>query len=272
MISTTVNPEVKPVVNLATTTKIVLIVEYDGTRYHGFQLQANLPTIQRELEKALWELTGETTRVLAASRTDAGVHAKGQVVSFRTRSSHSLETFIKALNYYLPKDIAVKAAHRVEDSFNVRRHAVSREYNYCILNSLTRSPLRERFYYLVTGQLDIDAMNQACQVLIGEHDFASFVNNKEVAAKSTVRKVYRAEMRKDGELAVFNIVANSFLMHQVRNTVGTLIRVGLGKMSGDEFYSILEAKKPGLAWPTAPARGLCLMQVNYKNPFEDYLC
>ena len=259
-------------VNLATTTKIVLIVEYDGTRYHGFQLQVNLPTIQRELEKALGKLTGERTRVLAASRTDAGVHAKGQVVSFRTRAHHSLETFIKALNYYLPRDIAVKAAHRVKDSFNARRHAVSREYNYYILNSQTRSPLRERFYYLVTGHLDIDAMNQACQVLIGEHDFASFVNNKEVAAKSTVRKVYRAEMRKDGELAVFNMVANSFLMHQVRNTVGTLIRVGLGKMSGDEFYSILEAKKPGLAWPTAPARGLCLMQVNYENPFEDYLC
>ncbi len=269
MVSTTFSPEVKPVVNLATTTKIVLIVEYDGTRYHGFQLQANLPTIQRELEKALWELTGERTRVITASRTDAGVHAKGQVVSFRTRSSHSLETFVKALNYYLPKDIAVRAAHRVKDSFNVRRHAVSREYNYYILNSLTRSPLRERFYYLVTGHLDIDAMNQACQVLIGEHDFASFVNNKEVAAKSTVRRVYRAEMRKDGELAVFNMVANSFLMHQVRNTVGALIRVGRGKVRSDEFYSILEAEKPGLAWPTAPARGLCLMQVNYPRPFEE---
>ena len=112
-------------------------------------------------------------------------------------------------------------------------------------------------------------MNQACQVLIGKHDFASFVNNNEVAAKSTVRRVYRAEMRKDGELAVFNMVANSFLMHQVRNTVGNLLKVGLGKMNGDEFYGILEAKKPGLAGPTAPARGLCLMQVNYPHPFEE---
>jgi len=272
MVSTTINPEVKPVVNLATTTKIVLIVEYDGTRYHGFQLQANLPTIQRELERALEELTGERTRVLTASRTDAGVHAKGQIVSFRTRSYHSLETFTKALNYYLSKDIAIKAAYRVKDSFNVRRHAVSREYNYYILNSLTRSPLKERFYYLITRHLDIDAMNQACQALVGEHDFASFVNNNEAAAKSTVRRVYRAEMKKEEDLAVFNMVANSFLMHQVRNTVGTLIRVGLGKMSGDEFYSILEAKKPGLAWPTAPARGLCLMQVNYHKPFEEDIC
>ena len=272
MVSTTFSPEVKSVVNLATTTKIVLIVEYDGTRYHGFQLQANLPTIQKELEKALCKLTEERGRVMAASRTDAGVHARGQVVSFRARSSHSLQTFINGLNYYLPRDIAVKAAHRLRDSFNVRRHAVSREYNYYILNSLTRSPLREGFSYLVSGRLDIDAMKQACQALVGEHDFASFVNNNEVAAKSTVRKVYRARMIRDGEFVIFNMVANSFLMHQVRNTVGTLIRVGLGKMSCEEFYSILEEKKPGLAWPTAPARGLCLMQVNYQNPFEEDIC
>jgi len=269
MVSTTVNLEAEPVANLATATKIVLIVEYDGTRYHGFQLQANLPTIQGELERALCKLTGERARVLAASRTDAGVHARGQVVSFRTRSPHSLQTFVKGLNYYLPRDIAVKAAHRVRDSFNVRRHAVSREYNYYILNSLTRSPLWEGFSYLVTGHLDIDAMNQACQVLIGEHDFASFISGNWVGIKSTVRTVYRAEMRKDGKLAVFNMVANSFLPHQVRNTVGALIRVGLGKMSGDEFYSILGAKRPGLAWPTAPACGLCLVQVNYPHPFEE---
>ncbi|MFC2020528.1 tRNA pseudouridine(38-40) synthase TruA [Chloroflexota bacterium] len=271
MVATAVNQEVKPVVDLTTTTRIVLIVEYDGTRYHGFQLQAKLPTIQGELERAIWELTGERERLTMASRTDAGVHAKGQVVSFRTRSKHSLETFIKGLNYYLPKDVAVKAAHRVKDSFNVRRHAVSREYNYYILNSLARAPLREGFYYLVAGHLDIEAMNQASRLLIGEHDFASFVNN-EAAAKSTVRRVYRAEMSQDGELAVFNMVANSFLMHQVRNTVGALIRVGRSKMSNDEFYSILEEKKPGLAWPMASARGLCLMQVNYQNPFEDGIC
>ena len=254
---------------MATTTKIVLVVEYDGTRYHGLQLQAGLPTVQKELEKALERITEVKTRILAASRTDTGVHAKGQVVSFRTGSHHSPETFIKALNYYLPEDIAVKAVHRVADSFNVRRHAVSREYNYYILNSQTRSPLRERFYYLVAGHLDIGAMNRACRALIGEHDFASFVNNNEAAAKSTVRRVYQAEMREDGELTVFNMVANSFLMHQVRNTVGTLLRVGLGKMSVDEFHSILEKAKPGLAWPTAPARGLCLMRVNYREPFED---
>ena len=269
MVLNTVNPEIEPIVSLATATKIVLILEYNGRRYHGFQLQASRPTIQGEIEEALWELTGERIRVMTASRTDAGVHARGQVVSLRTRSSHSPRTFVNGLNYYLPRDIAVKAAHRVRDSFSVRRNAVSREYNYYILNSLTRSPLRGAFSYLVTGYLDIEAMNQACQILVGERDFASFASGIGGEIKSTVRRVYRAEVRKDGELAVFNMVANSFLPHQVRNTVGALVRVGLGKMSGDEFYSIMELKKTGLAGPTAPACGLYLMQVNYPHPFEE---
>ena len=256
-------------VNQAETTKIALIIEYEGTRYHGFQLQGKLPTIQRELETALFSLTGEKTRVITASRTDAGVHAEAQVVSFRTRSGHTTETFINALNYYLPGDIAVKAAYRVKDSFNVRRHAVSREYNYYILNGKTRSPLRDRFCYLLTGQLNSEAMNEASQVLLGEHDFVSFVSNKEAAEKSTVRRVERVEMRKENDLVIFNIVANSFLMHQVRNTVGSLIRLGRGKISKEEFNNILEARQPGKAWPTAPAKGLCLLRVNYKNPIGE---
>jgi len=252
---------------LVTTTKIVLIMEYDGTHYHGFQLQDGFPTIQGETEEALRKLTGERLRVMAASRTDAGVHAKGQVVSFRTKSPLPLPAFINGLNYYLPRDIAVKAAHRVGDSFNVRRDAISREYNYYILNSLTRSPIRKGFSYLVTGHLDIEAMNLACQALIGEHDFASFASCIGVGIKNTMRNVYRAKIDKDGELAVFNMVANSFLPHQVRNTVGALIRVGLGKVSVDQFHSIIEAKKPGLAGPAAPACGLCLMRINYPSPF-----
>jgi len=252
-----------------TTTKIVLIVEYDGTHYYGFQLQPTLPTIQGETEKALRKLTGERRRVIAASRTDAGVHAKGQTVSFRTSSSLPVPTFINGLNYYLPKDIAVKAVHRASDSFNVRRDALSREYNYYILNSRTRSPIRRDFAYPVAGYLDIEIMNQACQALIGEHDFASFTTGIKMGTKSTVRSVYRAEIERKGELAIFNMVAKSFLAHQVRNTIGALIKVGLGRMSVDEFRSIAEAKKPGLAGPTAPACGLCLMQVNYPRPLGE---
>ncbi len=247
--------------------KIVLIMEYDGTHYHGFQLQANLPTIQGEVEKALWKLTGDRIRVIAASRTDAGVHARGQVVSFRTRSPLSLSAFVSGLNYYLPRDIAIKAAHRVYDSFNVRRDALSREYNYYILNSLTRSPTRNGFSYLVAAPLDIGVMNQACQALIGEHDLASFTTCFGIG--NTVRRVNRVEIEKNGELVVFNMVANSFLPHQVRNTVGALIEVGRGKMTVDEFCSIIDAKKPGLAGPTAPACGLCLMGVNYPPSFGE---
>ena len=249
-------------------TKIVLIVEYDGSGYYGFQLQANLPTIQGEIEKALARLTGDRVRVMAACRTDTGVHAREQVVSFRTRSSLIPRTFVTGLNYYLPRDIAVKAAHKVSDSFSVRRHAISREYNYYILNSQTRSPIREGFCHLVTGQLDTEAMNLVCQALIGEHDFASFASSIGAEVRNTKRRVYRAEVVKDGQLVVFDMVANSFLPHQVRNMVGTLIRVGLGKMTVSQFYSIMEAKKPGLAGPAAPACGLCLMKVNYREPFE----
>jgi len=267
MVSTIVGLEVRKVISLAATTKMVLIMEYDGTHYHGFQLQTNLPTIQGEIEEALWKLTGERSRVMAASRTDAGVHAKGQVVSFRTKSSLPSPTFIKGLNYYLPGELAVKAAFRVSDSFDIRRSALSREYNYYILNSSTRSPIRHGFSYLVTGHLDIKAMNQACQALIGEHDLASFATCT-VGIKNTIRSIYRAKIEKDGDLAVFNMVANSFLPHQVRNTVGALIKVGLGKMTVDEFHSIVEAKRPGLAGPTAPAYGLCLMQINYPHPLE----
>ena len=251
------------------TKKMALIVEYDGTRYHGFQLQAKLPTVQKEMEKALRKLTGERTRVMAASRTDAGVHAVGQVAGFRTGSQLPEATFVSGLNHYLPDDIAVKAAYQVADSFDVRRDAVSREYNYYILNSLTRSPMREDFTCLVTEQLDIKAINGACQSLIGEHDFASFTTADGVRMRKTIRTVYSAGAAATGDLVIFNMVANSFLPHQVRNTVGALIRVGLSRMGVAQFYSIAEEKTPGLAGPSAPANGLCLMQVTYPHPLGE---
>jgi tRNA pseudouridine38-40 synthase len=246
-------------------TKIVLTLEYDGTNYHGFQWQAGLPSIQRELEKAIKKLTGERVRVITASRTDAGVHAAGQIASFRTESPLPVDTFVQGLNHYLPRDIAVKTARRVDDSYNVRRDAISREYSYYILNSPTRSPMREGFSYFVTSPLDIEAANRAAESLIGEHDFASFASSNGAMIRSTVRRVFKARLEREGELVIFNIVANSYLTHQVRNTVGALIRVALGKMSADEFSSIIEAKKPGLAGPTAPACGLCLTRINYPN-------
>jgi tRNA pseudouridine38-40 synthase len=251
--------------------KVILVVEYDGTNYCGFQFQVNAPTIQDEIEKALLKLTGERTRVVGTSRTDTGVHAKGQVVSFSTRSILKGDNFVRGLNYYLPQDIAVKAVYKVNNRFNVQREAISREYRYYILNSRTRSPIKQGWTYLVNQSLDIETMKQASQLLVGEHDFASFVTEiSQSNIKSTVRIVFKVGVEKRRELVVFSVIANSFLPHQVRNTVGTLIRVGLGKISLKDFRTIMEEKKPGLAGLTVPAKGLFLMQVNYPRPLGDY--
>jgi tRNA pseudouridine38-40 synthase len=252
-------------------TKMVLVLEYDGTHYCGFQFQANDITVQDEIEKALLKLTGEKVRVMAASRTDTGVHAKGQVVSIRTGSVLKPETYIKGLNYYLPPDIAVKASYKVNSRFSVQREAVSREYRYLILNIPTRSPLKRGYTYQVRGELNIDAMNKASQLLVGEHDLASFVTGfSQSVIKSTLRMVFGAQVERKKDLVIFNVIAKSFLPHQVRNTVGTLIRVGLGKINVDDFKTIMEARKPGLAGPTVPAQGLYLMRINYPRPLGDY--
>lgn len=267
-LSIMVNPELEKVDPVATTI-MVLVVEYDGTSYYGSQWQTGLPTIQGEIEKALQKLTGESIRIAMAGRTDAGVHARGQVVSVRTGSTLSTETFISGLNHYLPQDIAVKSAHIAGDSFDVRRSAVSRQYRYSILNTRTRSPLREAFACRITGTLDVAAMNRACRALIGAHDFASFASGVGGDDKSTVRRVYRAEVTREGDLVVLDMVANAFVRHQIRSTAGCLVRIGLGRMSQDEFRSIIEAKRPGLAGPTLPACGLCLVRVEYPHPFEE---
>ena len=267
-LSIMVNPELEKVDPVATTI-MVLVVEYDGTSYYGSQWQTGLPTIQGEIEKALQKLTGESIRIAMAGRTDAGVHARGQVVSVRTGSTLSTETFISGLNHYLPQDIAVKSAHTAGGSFDVRRSAVSRRYRYSILNTRTRSPLREAFACRITGTLDVAAMNRACRALIGEHDFASFASGVGGDDKSTVRRVYRAEVTREGDLVVLDMVANAFVRHQIRSTAGCLVRIGLGRMSQDEFRSIIEARRPGLAGPTLPACGLCLVRVEYPHPFEE---
>lgn len=250
-------------------TRIILVVEYDGTGYHGSQYQANAPTVQGEIEKALKMLTGEKIRIKMASRTDAGVHARGQVVAFDSAATIPLKSFVDGLNHFLPDDIAVKEAYRSVDGFDVRRRAVSREYRYYILNSPTRSPLRQQYSYRVNGDLDVDAMDRACQALVGRHDFASFVASAGTAKqKRTVRDVFKAEVTRDGDMVIFTMVANSFLPHQVRNTAGALVKVGQRRLTVEEFYDLVAAGTPGLAGPTAPAAGLCLTRVNYPVDFE----
>jgi tRNA pseudouridine38-40 synthase len=245
--------------------KFVLLIEYDGTQYHGFQWQVGLPTIQDELEQAMRQFCGQSSRVMAASRTDAGVHAKGQVVSFWAKSTLDTITLVRAFNYYLPGDIVVKAAYSVKDNFNVRRDALSREYHYYILNSSTRSPFSRRFALFMPKMLDVEAMNEACQLIQGEHDFASFASSLD-NSKSTLRNVYKAGVERKGDFTVFRIVANSFLPHQVRSNVGLLIRLGLGKIGIEGFRDIIEARVLGLAGPLSPSCGLCLEKVSYPEP------
>ena len=241
--------------------KYILLVEYDGTHYCGFQWQAGLPTIQDELEQAMKKFCGWSSRIIAASRTDSGVHAKGQVTSFWAKPGLSLATLVKALTYYLPEDIVVKAANVANDNLNVRGDAISREYHYYILNRNTRSPFSKRFALFVPRMLNIEVMNEACQIIQGEHDFKSFTSSLDT--KSTVRYVYEAKVEKKGDFVIFHIVANSFLTHQVRYIVGLLLRLGLGKINTRDFQDIMEARDLGLAHPLAPPHGLYLMKVNY---------
>ena len=239
---------------------LALVIEYEGARYHGFQYQVGVPTIQGEVERALAKVTGERIRIAGAGRTDAGVHAKGQVISFSTFSNLHPQTLVRALNFYLWPDIAVKAVNMVESDFNARRDALSREYRYRILNGPAPSPLQGRYAYFVPAALDVDAMNRVCQCLVGSHDFASFTG---AMGRRTVRQVYKAEVSREEESVCFDMVANSFMPKQVRSTVGCLIRAGLGKLTAEEFQEILQAKRAGLAAPVVPPHGLCLMKVNY---------
>ena len=242
--------------------KLALILEYDGTRYQGFQYQPGAPTIQGEIEQALKKITGERIRIVGAGRTDTGVHARGQVVSFSSTTALTCQTLIEALNHYLRPDIAVTKAYEVSADFSARRDALSREYRYRILNRPVPSPLETNYAYFVPVELDVDALNQVCRSLVGKHDFASFTGP---TGRSTVREVFRAEVSRQGEIVVFDMAANSFLNKQVRCTIGCMIRVGLGKLTAGAFRKILQAKKPGLAWPVVPGHGLYLMKVNYRE-------
>ncbi len=251
----------EPAANL---TRFALVVEYDGTRYFGSQLQSELPTVQSEIEKALFSLTCEEIRVTMAGRTDAGVHARGQVASFVTFSSLPERTFISGLNHYLPPDISVKSARVVDMDFDPRRSALKREYEYYILNSNTRSAIWRGRACQVPGNIDAGAMNDACRYLLGEHDFASFASGIESPEKSTRRCIHEASVRREGVLIIVKIVGSAFLLHQVRNTVGALLKVGQGKMTQEEFQGIINVREFGLAGPTAPACGLYLNRVYYR--------
>lgn len=241
---------------------IKLILEYDGTSYHGWQKQPGLSTIQKALEDSLFCLFRERIETTAAGRTDAGVHAKGQVVSFLTHASISSTSIQPALNSYLPKDIRVKKAHEVDMDFHAQKSALRRVYGYSIYNSGFLSPFHRNFVWWVPFNLEIDLMKEAGKFLVGEHDFSSF-QSQGSSTSLTLREIKKLSIFKKGKFILIYIEANSFLYKMARNIVGMLVEIGRKKIVAGEMKKILEARDRRIAGPTAPPQGLCLVRVEY---------
>ena len=245
-------------------------MEYDGTRYCGFQLQTNAPTIQGKLETAVARLTGDPARVQGASRTDSGAHALGQVVALSTESALPVQTFVGGLNAYLPRDIAVREAHQVDPRFDPRRDATSRVYKYTIINRRARSPVWEHWAHHVTEPLEIEAMSVALRSLEGTHDFAPF-GGRVPAGQRTIRSMMATRVWQEEARLLVEMEANAFLPGQVRRTVGALLQVGAGRLSPEAIRAMADGQSYQLAMEAVPAKGLCLLRVNYKDfPPDDF--
>lgn len=243
------------------------ILEYDGTDFLGYQIQAQGRTVQGELEKALARLNADRpVTAYAAGRTDSGVHASGQVVAFDLPAwRHGLETLERALNAHLPFDVAVRGLQVAPDDYHPRFAARGRRYEYKIYNAPVRSPLHARSSWHVWPRLDAGAMQVAAGTLVGAHDFATFGTPPDKArgrpGGSTVRTVRQATWRVADRMLVFTIEADAFLYRMVRSIVGTLRRVGAGEVSPLEFAQMLAAADRKQAAPPAPPQGLCLVEV-----------
>jgi len=248
---------------------IALELEYDGTALFGSQFQSNGRTVQGELEGAWARFTGEALRWNFAGRTDAGVHARGQVANARTATRHSAGTIQRALNALLPDDIVVRRAWEVPYEFHARYSALRRNYQYLLLLDRTRTALLRHRVVQINVELDVMAMARAVQVLKGVHDFAAFGSTPE---GPTVRECFVAECYEKEEnglrLVAIDLAATGFLRHMVRTVVGTLLLVGQGKLAVDAMPRILESRDRTQAGPTAPAHGLYLMSVTYSATME----
>jgi tRNA pseudouridine38-40 synthase len=238
-----------------------LIIEYDGTDFHGWQIQPGARTVQATLEEGLVRLLGHPTRAAAAGRTDAGVHACGQVVCFESECEMSPTTLRRALNALTPVDLTVRSAEAVPDDFDPRRAARSRRYVYRIWNRREPSPFWRRYAWHVPWALDLEAMQCAAAQLVGEHDFSSF-RASGCDAAHPIRTVLLSELTRRGDLLLYAIEANAFLRHMVRNIVGTLVDVGSARRRTD-LATLLAARDRTMAAATAPALGLCLTDVRY---------
>lgn len=244
--------------------KIKLVVEYDGSKYFGWQYQPNGITIQEVLEKILLRVTKEKTNVVGSGRTDSGVHAEGQVAHFVTRSRMSGKEFIKAFNSLLPRDIVVKSAEEVSAGFDARRSAIKKIYRYTILNQEYPSAFDYSRSMFIQYVLDLPAMKQAATHLIGNHDFTSF-QGANCETKSPVRELYRIDFERQDNYIIIHFEGKGFLKYMVRNMVGTLVEVGKGRLSPDGMKEVLESRNRKNAGPTAQPQGLCLVKVFYDD-------
>ena len=244
--------------------RVLLTLEYDGTAYAGWQRQLNAVTVQQRVEEALLALTGETHGVVGASRTDAGVHARGQAAHFDTDSAIPAERFFLALNTRLPPDIRAVASREVPPSFHARYQAVGKEYRYAIHNAPWPSALHRNQCVHVPTPLDDNAMHEAAQALLGTHDFSALCAAGSVV-RDKVRTISAVSVTRQDHLITLRIAGNGFLYNMVRIVAGTLIDIGRNKLPKDALAQAVARRDRLLAGPTAPAHGLCLWRVAYRG-------
>lgn len=242
--------------------------------YHGFQSQKNASSIQEEFEKAIGIFTGTRSRIKGAGRTDAGVHATGQVVAFDTEVRRAPKTFLQGLNFHLPNDIAVKKVLEVSDAFDPRRDAISRTYIYFIRHGSAPSPINRRTEYQIGDLLDVESMRHAAKSFLGQNNFVRFAGTPARKEASTIRKIYSAEIQKrDDSVVTFEVEGDSFLPHQVRRMIGALVGIGRGKSPPGLIKSMLDLEYEAPHAPSLPPQGLFLSKVKYKEgEFDGSIC
>lgn len=243
--------------------RVKLVVAYDGTNYHGWQVQDNGITIEEVLNRTISELVQEDIKVIGASRTDAGVHACGNVAVFDTESRIPGDKFSFALNQRLPDDIRIQESCEVDADFHPRYADTVKTYEYNILNRRFELPSKRLYAAFCYYPMDIERMNQAAAYLVGEHDFKSFCSAG-AQVQTTVRTIYAVNVTKDADMVHIRITGNGFLYNMVRIIAGTLMQVGTGLMEPEQVKEILEARDRSKAGPTAVAKGLTLVEIRYE--------
>ncbi len=239
-----------------------LIIEYDGSRYYGWQRQPGHNTIQGKVENILSILCGKEIEVIGAGRTDAGVHARGMAANAFMDTPLSAEEIRDYLNRYLPDDIAVREVREASPRFHARYNAIGKTYRYTCFDGPVKSVFDRKYYTPLCEAPDLERMRRAARILEGEHDFRNFCVNPRMK-KSTVRRVDRIEIEREGDYLLFTVHGTGFLQNMVRIMVGTLLEVGFGRMEPEQVREALEARERQKAGPTAPAQGLCLLSVDY---------